>query len=67
LRAALEDAGTRASRTAPRAWLRMEPGGEQAEVRLTCWPGGEERLVATTSFHGRAVGFRPESARVRVD
>jgi hypothetical protein len=66
-RAALEDAGARASREAPLAWLRMEPGGEQAELRLTRWPGGEERLVATTGFHGRGVGFVPESARARVD
>jgi hypothetical protein len=48
-------AGARATPDAPVAWLRMEPGGEQAEVRLTVWPGGDERLVATTGFHGRGV------------
>ena len=52
---AIADAGARATRNAPIAWLRMEPGGEQAEVRLTVWPGGDERLVATTGFHGRGV------------
>jgi hypothetical protein len=51
----LATAGARASADAPLAWLRMEPGGEQAEVRLTMWPGGAERLVAATSFHGRDV------------
>ena len=55
LRAVIDDAGARATTAAPFAWLRMEPGGEQAEVRLTCWPGGEEQLVATTGFHGRDV------------
>jgi hypothetical protein len=53
--AAIAAAGTRATVAAPFAWLRMEPGGEQAEVRLTLWPGGEDRLVATTGFHGRDV------------
>jgi len=55
VRAVLDDAGARATSAAPFAWLRMEPGGEQAEVRLTLWPGGEERLVATTGYHGREV------------
>ena len=55
VRAVLDDAGARATSTAPFAWLRMEPAGEQAEVRLTLWPGGEERLVATTGDHGREV------------
>jgi hypothetical protein len=52
---AIADAGARATADAPIAWLRMEPGGEQAEVRLTTWPAGRERLVATTGFHGRPV------------
>jgi hypothetical protein len=49
------DAGARASDEAPLAWLRMEPGGEQAELRLTTWPGGEERLLAACGFQGRPV------------
>jgi len=52
---AVEDAGRRASAAAPLAWLRMEPGREAAEVRLTVWPPGEERLIATSGFHGRPV------------
>jgi len=51
----LHRAGDAANKAAPLAWLRMEPGGEQAEVRLTTWPGGEERILATTSFHGRDI------------
>ena len=33
----------------------MEPGTNGAEVRLTLWPGGETRLVATSGFHGNDV------------
>jgi hypothetical protein len=66
-RAALADAGARATAAAPLAWLRLEPGGEQAELWLTCWPGGGERLVATAGFHGRGVGYRPDSATARGD
>ena len=62
--AALVDAGRRATRDAPLSWLRMEPGGEQAELRLTTWPGGEERLVATTGFHGRDVRWLARTPRV---
>jgi hypothetical protein len=52
VRSAITEAGERATADAPLAWLRMEPGGEQAEVRLTTWPGGEERLLAAAGFHG---------------
>ena len=53
--ATIEQAGARASASAPLAWLRMEPGGDQAEVRLTSWPAGDSRLVARSSFHGPPV------------
>jgi hypothetical protein len=55
VRETIRSAGARATAAAPVAWLRMEPGGERAEVRLTCWPGGEEQLVATAGYHGRPV------------
>ena len=55
--AAIEEAAARATERAPLAWLRVEPGGEQAETRLKVWPGGEDRLVATSGFHGAAVRF----------
>jgi hypothetical protein len=56
LRATIEEAGRRAIDAAPLAWLRMEPGGARhAEVRLTTWPGGRERVLATAGFHGHPV------------
>ena len=45
-------AGGRATPDAPLAWVRMEPGRDGAEVRLTIWPGGRERLVAISGYHG---------------
>lgn len=51
----IEEAGRRAESTAPLVWLRMEPAGEQAELRLTIWPGGHEVLLATSTFHGPPV------------
>jgi hypothetical protein len=48
-------AGERATRDAPLAWLSMEHGGEECELRLTLWPGPEERLLASCGFHGRNV------------
>lgn len=52
---AIEQAGDRATREAPVAWLRMEPAGDHADVTLTAWPGGHERLLARSGFHGAAV------------
>jgi hypothetical protein len=48
-------AGQGATAGAPLAWLRMEPAGDKAELRLTTWPGGEERLLATSGFHGHPI------------
>lgn len=53
--AAIEAAGARASASAPLAWLRLEGAGELAELRLTIWPGGEERLLARAGYHGDPV------------
>ena len=55
VRALVEEAGHRASALGPLAWLRMEPGARETEVRLTLWPGGVERRVATAGSHGRPV------------
>jgi hypothetical protein len=52
---ALEGAGERASREHPLAWLRMEPAGLRAELRLTLWPGGSERRLARVGYHGHPV------------
>jgi hypothetical protein len=51
----LAEAGERASRDAPLAWLRMEPASDNPaimELRLTLWPGGEDRRLATAHPHG---------------
>lgn len=53
--ALLDDAGARATPDAPLAWLRMEPGGDQAETRLTRWPGGRTEPVARSAYHGPPV------------
>jgi hypothetical protein len=54
---AIESAGRRATKASPLAWLRFEPGADQAETRLKMWPGGDDRSIATSSFHGAAVRF----------
>lgn len=50
----IAQAGDNATREAPFAWLRMEPStdGRVAEFRLALWPGGKERLLARTHYHG---------------
>jgi hypothetical protein len=52
---AIGDAGARASEEQPLAWLRMEPAGERAEVRLKRWPSGEDRHLAYAGYHGNPV------------
>ncbi len=51
----VQAAGERATKEAPLAWLRMEPGGERADVHLTAWPGGETRHIARVGYHGSPV------------
>jgi hypothetical protein len=56
--AAIEDLGRQATAEAPFAWLRMEPQLDNlalTELRLTVWPGGEERKLAEVSPHGHWV------------
>lgn len=55
LYATIAAAGERASADAPLAWLRLEGPGELAELRLTTWPGGEERLLGRAGYHGDPV------------
>jgi hypothetical protein len=54
----LGDAGSRATRDAPLAWLRMEAAGPTAEIRLTLWPGGRRRVLGTSNYHGPPVDWR---------
>jgi hypothetical protein len=51
----IQAAGKRATKEAPLAWLRMEPGGERADVHLTTWPGGETHHIARVGYHGSPV------------
>jgi hypothetical protein len=61
VRDALHRAGARSTVDAPLAWLRLEPSPEvfPVELRLTRWPGGQERLVATAGYHGGEVRMLP--------
>ena len=55
VRRCLTEAGDRASPTAPMFWLRMEPAGPVADLRVTSWPGGAEEVLATSGYHGPPV------------
>jgi hypothetical protein len=56
--AVVVEAGERADADAPLAWLRMEPDGERAAIRLAIWPGGEDRLLARAGYHGTPVELK---------
>lgn len=51
----IREAGARATDEAPLAWLRMEPADDRANLELTLWPGGEDRLLARVGYHGSPV------------
>ncbi|HEX7245992.1 MAG TPA: DUF2332 domain-containing protein [Solirubrobacterales bacterium] len=51
----IREAGERATAEAPLAWLRMEPADDRANLELTTWPGGEDRLLARVGYHGTPV------------
>jgi hypothetical protein len=60
--ATLAEFGAQARADAPLAWLRMEPAADSPavmELRLTLWPGGEERLLAHAHPHGAWVEWAP--------
>jgi hypothetical protein len=48
----MREAGERARADAPLAWLRMEQSGQEVEVQLTVWPGGERQRIAVSDYHG---------------
>ncbi|MGZ5994022.1 MAG: DUF2332 domain-containing protein [Caulobacteraceae bacterium] len=54
LAALIGDIGASATAEAPFAWLRVEPPGPvpKMDIRLTLWPGGEERLLGHCHPHG---------------
>jgi hypothetical protein len=60
IRSHMAETGARATRAAPLAWLRFEadPGAENGtppSLRLTLWPGSEDRLLARAHPHGQLV------------
>ncbi|PIE06398.1 MAG: hypothetical protein CSA74_12715 [Rhodobacterales bacterium] len=60
-RAALTQAGTRATTEAPLAHLSMEADeqhGKGAVIELTLWPGGARMTLGRVDFHGRWVDWR---------
>ena len=60
LSAVIADLGRQATAEAPFAWLRMEPAPRNLatlELRLTMWPGGEERLMGIGHAHGASVDW----------
>jgi len=60
IEATLGKTGAAASRTTPLYWLRFEPVGKDQppELRLTSWPGGETKTLATAHYHGTSVDWR---------
>ncbi len=52
MRAALRGRGEAATAASPLAWLRLEPAGPVADIRVTWWPGGEEAVLGTAEYHG---------------
>lgn len=59
LREALRRAGEIATDDRPLAWLRMEPAGSVADLRVTTWPGGDEQVLAHAGYHGQHVRVLP--------
>jgi len=57
--AIIEDAGNRATKDAPFAWLRFEHISlrEFPYLTLTLWPGGEEVTLALAHPHGQSVDW----------
>ena len=60
---AIAGAGAATTSDAPLAWLRLEPPGALGppdfEVRLTTWPGGDDRHLAVAHPHGQWVRWAP--------
>ncbi|MEO7787180.1 MAG: DUF2332 domain-containing protein [Sphingomicrobium sp.] len=57
--AAIETAGAMATVQSPLGWLRFErtPDEQDPTLRLRCWPGDEDRLLATCHPHGTTINW----------
>lgn len=60
--AAIRDAGAKANKTAPVAWVRLEPEGmfdpndsPRMVIDMVTWPGGVRRILGYTDGHVRSV------------
>jgi hypothetical protein len=53
----IEDACSAATRSAPMAWLRLEPGDgtERYETRVTLWPSGAHFAIARSDGHAQSI------------
>lgn len=60
LRRSVAAAGQRATNDAPLAWLALEPPDATSlpQLRLTLWPGGEQRMLAEAHAHGLFATWR---------
>jgi hypothetical protein len=56
----IRHAGTRTSADTPLAWISFEWTAlrDQVELRLTCWPGGQTRVLATCHPYGEWIDWR---------
>lgn len=56
---ALEQAGARATAAAPLAWVAFEhiAPDQPPSLKVTTWPGGEQRTLATAHPHGLSVNW----------
>lgn len=57
LKARIDELGARATRVAPFAWARMEPGESRYETTVTVWPRGDETLIARSDGHAQNISW----------
>ncbi|MEO6125131.1 MAG: DUF2332 domain-containing protein [Ilumatobacteraceae bacterium] len=60
VRAAIMGAGARATTGSAMLWMRMEPAGAHADLRLTTWPGGGDEVLAHVGYHGADIRWLVE-------
>lgn len=59
----MAEAGARATREAPLAWLRLEDVAEGVELRLRTWPDGADLYLAVAQVHGRWIRWLEPTTR----